>query len=62
MRTLLDNQAITNHLSTLQTLQTKLKATQLASLSTAEMLKLVSELATINGQIKAFNAILNNQL
>lgn len=62
MRTQIDSQAITDHLSTLQTLQTKLKATQLATLSTAEMLKLVSELSTINGQIKAFNAILNNQL
>lgn len=62
MRTSIDFQAIQSNLSTLITLQTKLKSTILSSLSTAELIKLVADLSEINGKIKAFNSILNNQL
>jgi len=61
MRISINTNTIQNNLKTLSRLQSKLKSTQIASLSTAEMLKLVSDLAQINGQIKAFSTILKTQ-
>lgn len=57
MRTSINIQTIQAQISKLSQIQTKLKSVQLSTLSTAELIKLVSDLSEINGKIKAFNSI-----
>ena len=54
--------AINAHIRLLQSTADRLSQTKMATLSTSEIMQLAMELASVNGQIKAFNAILNNQL
>ena len=58
----LDPAALNAHISTLQTLSDQLSQTKMAKLSSSEMMRLAMQIASVNGQIKAFNTILKNQL
>lgn len=58
----LDPAALNARISTLQTLSDQLSKTKMVDLSTAQMMQLAMQIASVNGQIKAFNTILQNQL